>query len=192
MHRIVLPLLIAGACAGRDVTKQEAHVTFDAVNTVTDDLVSSAVGSVEGTAGVFSVDASEDDWALEGALTDGRGWTGTVTLVGAVRSWNDPMGYELLVAFDGVSPVDPELDVVLDGEITLAFTFDYAMSGDLALEATIAIDGDLVLSGGHDGHAVLDYDLSLGVDGLDVSFTASGEISGHDVSGWPFGLSIPL
>jgi hypothetical protein len=201
MHRIIhdvraatvlaLPLLLLGACSADDVSEREAHDTFDAVNTVADELVSASVRSVEGADGALSVDVSQDDLSIEGVITDGDGWTGTVTLVGAVRTWNDPMGYELLVEFDGVSP-DSDEHIVLDGQITLAFTIDYRLGSDVELEASVAVDGDLALSGDRQGQAELDYDLELVVDGVDVSFTSSGAISGHDVSGWPFGLSVPF
>ncbi|MEZ4241008.1 MAG: hypothetical protein R3F59_33585 [Myxococcota bacterium] len=180
--------LLAG-CSADGLTEREAHDTFDVVNTVTDDLVASTVRSVEGSGGAFSVAPSEDGLSFEGELTDGAGWTGTVHLLGAVRTYNDPMGYELLVELESVS-LDGD-DVVLDGEITVAFTLDYDLDGGMALDANLAIDGALDLSGSRAGHAELDYDLRLAVSGLDASFTASGQISGHDVSGWTFGLTIP-
>ena len=119
---LALPALLLVACGGEGLSQREAHDTFDTVNLVSDELITSAVGSVEGSSAAFTVDAAlPDDLQLEGVL-----------------------------------------------------------------------DGDLVVSGEHEGAAELDYDLSLAVSPLDVSFTASGDISGHDVSGWPFGLSIPL
>ena len=192
MHRAVIVALLA-ACNSDGISKREAQDTFEVVNTVADDLLSTAMRSIEGDGpsaeSALTIASEGADLSFEGLIRDGDGWTGDVTVVGAARLQDDPFAYELLVAFEGVG-LDGG-DLVLDGEFTVALSAE-GTGSDLSFEADIAIDGRMDLSGDHVGQAVLDYDLGIVLDGIALSLSASGEISGHDVSGWPFGLSIPF
>lgn len=180
-------------CGADVVSKAEARHTFDAVNAVTNDVVFAARRSVEGAGGgALSVDVSADGaggLSLDGTLAGGEGWTGTIELSGVVEQGYDAFGYELTVTFDQVV-VD---DTTLDGSVRLQFYVDGLdprdLSANLSLGLGIAVAGELALSGADAGTAAIDYELDVRVSGFDVSFAASGAISGYDVSDWSSGVT---
>lgn len=180
----------ATACSAGGVSKTEARHTFDAVNAVTNDVVFAARRSVEGAGGgSLTVDYRAGGLALDGSLDGGEGWTGTIALSGVVEQGYGAFGYALDVTFDQVV-VD---GATLDGTVELRFYVDgldaQDLAADLSLGLGIAVAGELLLSGADAGTAAIDYELDVRVSGFDVSFAASGAISGYDVAEWGSGIS---
>jgi hypothetical protein len=189
---LALPLLAFGSgsltgCDAERLTENEAQETFEAVNTVAGDVVLLSRDAVEQGSAVLSVASDHGEFELSGSATDGNGWTGTTTIAGSAVTEGDRVGYALTVSFDQVEVVDGP---TIDGELTLEFWVDLFGTADLQWAVGIAVDGDLDVSGSAVGTAHLHYDLTLEIDGWSVSFTASGEINGYDVSGWTFDLPI--
>ena len=180
-------LVVLTGCSASGLTEGEAQSTFEAVNTVTDDVVLLARDAVEqGASAELQVGDADGGFSIHGSAEEGADWSGLVTIDGAVEDEGDQVGYALDVALDQVEVVNGP---TLDGAIELLFTVDDfgTAAGSWSLEASL--DGELDLSGAITGHASLHYDLQLTIDGWSISFTATGTINGYDVSGWHYSTS---
>ncbi|MEQ1502668.1 MAG: hypothetical protein ABMB14_10575 [Myxococcota bacterium] len=170
------------------VSAPEARNTWESVNRLTTDLVLESLEAVLGGDSSLTFHRN-GDLRLTGAL-DGGDWSGDVEVDGAVTSTRDQYGYTVEVDLSGVA-VDDRRRTELDGSIGFAFTADDTIDlADLSYTAGVSVDGALDLTGADEGHAELAYDLVLELHGLAVSATATGAISGHDVSDWDQVLSL--
>lgn len=172
----------ATGCSADNLSRREAEQTFDAVTEVANVVIVQAREAVEDDKqGNFSVEANGVNFELEGSLEDESGFSGSVLVTGAASQSGDDFDYDVTASFDAL---EADTGVVLDGDLALTFFARDVGGIDLSFAVGSSLDGELQVSGSASGIAEIRYDLEFALDGLDVSLTAEGEISGHDVSGW--------
>jgi hypothetical protein len=183
---LLLPLGLV-ACDSERLSAREARDTFEAVNTVTNEVVWSARESIEqGTRASLEVDSEGDQFELDGVVR-GKSWKGRVTVDGEVTEQGDRFVYELVVVYDQVTVEDGP---TIDGELLATFYVDLGMADELGWSLGISLDGALDVTGDSTGLAKVAYDLELRIDGFSIAFEAQGTISGYDVSDWGYAFSL--
>jgi hypothetical protein len=104
-----------------------------------------------------------------------------VSIAGDGASDGNDYTYDLVLSF---ADVEDSEGTILNGDLSVSFFAEDV--GDIDLNAAVgtSLDGSLDVTGAAEGGADIQYLLELRFQGLDISFTAEGDISGHDVSGW--------
>jgi hypothetical protein len=184
---LLLPLGLV-ACDSEHLSAHEARETFEAVNTVTNEVVWSARESIEqGTRASLEVHGSGDQIEIDGVVQGGKSWNGRVTVDGEVTEQGDRYVYELVVEYDQVTVEDGP---TVDGELLATFYVDLGTADELGWALGISLEGALTVSGESTGLAEVSYDLELRIDGFSIAFEAQGTISGYDVSDWGYAFSL--
>lgn len=195
--RITWGCLLIGlaACDSERLSSQEARETFEAVNELTNEVVWSARDTIE-QGSRTQLDVAEEDGTFDisgvvqppDARGKGpRGWTGTMELSGEVTEDGDRLVYGLEMLCVGLTPSEGP---TLDGALEITFTVDTALSEDLLWSLGVSVQGELDVSGTSTGHASIDYDLALKIDGFSIAFEAHGTINGYNVSDWSYAFSL--
>ena len=186
MLRLALLGTLIG-CGGK-LSEDEAQDVFTGTMLVVGDVQTQVGVSLGGSAGAkgLTVDGSADDATLSGTLEGSGVWTGTITVDGSASYAPDDWSYALSLGFEDVHTDSPDL--------TLNGTVDTAMSGSTsggAYHYEYALSGSLDVTGDATGNADFDFEVVVDLDPANGSYSyeASGDISGHDVSGMTGGLS---
>jgi hypothetical protein len=181
MYRPMMFVFFVSGCSAERLTEREAHQAFDAVTEVANEVVSASRDGVERSRNVgLEIESQGSDFSIRGSLDGGGGWSGELTVTGDGASDGNDFSYDLVLSF---ADVEDSEGTILNGDLALSFFAEDV--GDLDLNAAVGtrLDGALDVTGAAEGHAAVEYDLELRFQGLNISFVAEGEISGHDVSG---------
>jgi hypothetical protein len=182
MYRFLMFVFVVSGCSADRLTEREAHQTFDAVTEVANEVVTVARDAVERDRNVgLEIESDGSDFSIRGSLDGNGGWSGDLTVTGDGASDGNNFTYDLVLSF---ADVEDSEGTTLNGDLAVSFFAEDV--GDIDLNAAVgtSLDGALDVTGAAEGQAAIEYDLELRFQGLDISFTAEGEISGHDVSGW--------
>ena len=164
---LILPLLVA--CGGGSaLSEEDSQAAYTAMQTPMADVQSQASAA---SAKDMTVEADGDSYTYSGEITGSGLWTGTVAVDGSGSLSGDAYAYSLELEY---------IDVVVGG-LTFNGSFAYDMDLDLSdYSFTYAAAGDMDVAG--DANGSLSFDYTMSFDG--VSYTASGDINGYDVSAW--------
>jgi hypothetical protein len=188
-HALLCCVGLVGCGSADKLSAREADRTFDAITQVAADVIGVTRDAVEHGARGLKVQSDGPNFDISGDLGKGTDWDGIVDISGTATRHKNDYDYELAVVFDQVT--DEEQETTIDGEVSLVFYAD-DVDIDLVFAVGVAVDGDLDVIGKAEGHAEIRYDLEFSMNGFDIDLTAEGEISGHDVSGFPKDLTITL
>lgn len=186
MYLLLFCVLFTGCGSATHLSANEADQTFDAVAQVASELIGVTRDSVERGAEGISVRSDGVNFVIEGDLSEGTTWDGNILLAGTAYQSGNNYSYELVVDLDQVISED---ETTIDGELSVVFFAD-DVDLDFVFGAGVEIDGDLDVTGKAEGEAQIDYTLEFAMNGFDIDLSASGTISGHDVSGFPDDLTI--
>jgi len=166
------------ACSG--MSAQEAHMVFDETNDV-GFRAFRAVQKDSDTAtardsGTFTWTAEDDGFTFEGSLVgDGTNdWTGQLDLLGAASWTTDTWSGDWSIDYIEVVQEDIGLDGSMDWSLDLEGDYDSA-------SAFYSCQGEIAASGAASGTGVVDYTVSVEVDGTSISMVAEGEIDGTPI-----------
>jgi len=188
MYELRIPLLsLVVGCAG-GISEEEAETVFASMWTVSNDVQAQALTAVS-TAGVgksLTVDVSPGGYEFSGDLNGAGSWSGTVAVEGSA-SWS-PTAYSLDLSLEYIDVTTTSPDLTMNGFVDLSVDVEYSQT---SYHYEYSMAGDLDVEGEARGNANFDYSMIVEYDFLSgtYSFEASGDINGHDVSGFSGGLS---
>lgn len=186
-NALLFCVFFAGCGSAENLSAREADQTFDTITQVASDIIGVTRDAVEHGGRGLKVDSDGPNFSITGDLSEGTDWDGNIDISGTASQKRNNYDYELVVALDQVS----DEDTTVDGEVSLVFFAD-DVDIDFVFAVGVSIDGDLDVTGKAEGNADIEYDLEFSMNGFDVDLSASGTISGHDVSGFPEDLTITL
>ena len=177
---VALPLLV-GCGSAVKLSGPEARHTYESLNRISTSVILQALDSVL-NGGDVSLSFNAKDLSLKGTLGETSDFTGDIGVDGRIERPPGKIGATLDLTFDNV---EMESGAIFDGNLGFDFTgADSINLSKLKYKADLAVLGDFDVSGADRGRADVDYDVSLDLNGAAVSVDGSGNISGHDVSGW--------
>ncbi len=156
------------ACNGIDAN--EAELLFDGLYDPLKDVRDEALES------------GEDEIDLN--LTLGTAWEGDIQAKGTKIDESLSMVYPLTVTLTDV--FSPTIQSTINGVISFGVSRVTDQTDGETITTGAAVDGEITVTGDVNGIADLAYSFSERYDALEdlLSFSANGDISGHDVSGF--------
>lgn len=168
------------ACGGGTLDAEEAQRVFQTMYMVTATVSAESATQVSTSASKsWTVDQDEDGYAFSGTIEGTGFWTGTIELSGTLVMTPQRYEYQYEMVFIGVA----SNGVVLDGETGMELAMETEDDG--SMEYRYQMYGDITATGEATGTAAFDYSMDLEYDATTgvYTYTYSGEIGGHDVSG---------
>ncbi len=184
-HLVLLSSVGLVACGGGKVDEEEAQVIFAAMYTVNTSIATEVQtqAAMQGAAKDFTFTETEDGWSFSATIEGSGLWTGTVEVDG-VMSWaENDYTYAYTMQYIDVT----SQGVTLNGDMDMNFAV--ATSDDTSFEYLYSMIGQLDATGEATGTADIDYEMQISYDATTgtYSYSLSGDIGGHDVSGYSAG-----